>query len=181
MRGCRNIEWHFVESQIWSLCRKWITWSKITWSKTWSKVKNYLTFIAEQVRLLTKWSNLTFDKLIKSDFWQIDQIRLSTKWSNLTFDEVIKFDFRRTDQIWLSTKWSNLTFDEVPNLFASPSSLTSIASPHWYKYTQEIATSRPPESPRGFSLGTPALMDTFNGWSHFRSTLWLSTKWYSTK
>jgi hypothetical protein len=58
----------------------------------------------DQIWLSTKWSNLTFDEVIKFDFRRSDQIWLSTKWSNLTFDEVIKFDFRRSDQIWLSTK-----------------------------------------------------------------------------
>ncbi len=87
MRGGRNIEWHFFESQIWSLCRKWITWSKITWSKTWLKVKNYLTFIAVQVRLSINWSNLTFDEVITL----MDNLDTSLH----TFDQLC--GFRRSD------------------------------------------------------------------------------------
>ncbi len=42
----------------------------------------------------------------------------------------------------------------VPNLFVSVSPLTTIASPHWYKCTQDITDLRPLVSPR---LGTPGL------------------------
>ncbi len=54
----------------------------------------------------------------------------------------------------------------VLNLFASASPLTSIASPHWYKCTQDMTDLLPLTSPQGDAsprLGTPGLVVMADG------------------